>query len=202
MAKRLLVEGLDWGVKDEDLVKVFSPFGELLEAKVALDWESGRSRGFAHVTFEQAEDAESARVSLHGQRLAGKTLQVMLAPDQTLRRAGGAKQYRSVDYGYVEEAKETTRLFRNVDFGYVDVAPKALPVDSNAASLDLAAGFVTSTAKREDIVEVPPARPLRNAKPKADELDDEERVNRAKYGGGWERGENDTGRGGGGSPFG
>ncbi len=139
MALRLLVEGLDWGITEARLAEVFGAFGDLSEARIARDWETGRSRGFGWVTFVTTTDGEAARTALDGQKLVGKLLRVMVAPEQTPRAA-----YRSVDYGYTNTPpadrlgpggegeryrsadysddgrgpRADRRLYRSADFGY------------------------------------------------------------------------------------
>ncbi len=60
MAKKLFVGGLSWGMIDADLRKAFEPYGEITEAKVITDRDTGRSRGFGFVTSSQDEDARTA----------------------------------------------------------------------------------------------------------------------------------------------
>jgi RNA recognition motif-containing protein len=212
MAKRLLVEGLDWGVTDGQLVRVFSPFGHLDEARVAVDWETGRSRGFGYVTFSDSTDAEAAMTGLDGQKLAGKTLRVMVAPEQVTRST-----YRGGDYGYADPAAAKTgsyrnadfdgsgvrkrqdqtdrKLFRSADFGYVEGERREDAADAKAPSQ---AAPAAEKVPAKGVSEKAAGR----AKDPEESLDDDERANRGKYGGWREVDENDGGRGGGGNPFG
>ncbi len=57
MSKKLFVGGLSWGTTDEGLHGAFSRFGEIAEAKVINDRDTGRSRGFGFVTFTNDESA-------------------------------------------------------------------------------------------------------------------------------------------------
>ncbi len=68
MSKKLFVGGLSWGTTDEGLHGAFSRFGEIAEAKVITDRETGRSRGFGFVTFANDENAASChqRNEWHG----------------------------------------------------------------------------------------------------------------------------------------
>lgn len=221
MAKRLLVEGLDWGVTEGQLMRVFAPFGELDEARIAIDWETGRSRGFGYITFRDSGDAEAAIAGLDGQKLAGKTLRVMVAPEQA---SATRAPYRGGDYGHVEpppegrssyrnadfdggrrqgpDAPRTDRkIYRSADFGYVErkadapSAPTPVPPAANPS-----APGAPSVAPPPPVTPRPPRRP--SPEPE-DALDEEEKANRAKYGGGWkEQDDNDGGVGGGGNPFG
>lgn len=92
MSKKLFVGSLDWNVNDSDLMEAFGRFGNVLEAKVVLDRETGRSRGFGFVTFEDASDANTAAQELDGTELRGRAIRVNEAnerPDRGGPRGGG-----------------------------------------------------------------------------------------------------------------
>lgn len=63
---RVHVSNLAWGVDDHALENFFRQQGDVVEAKVVYDRESGRSRGFGFVTFNSAEDVTNAIQSLDG----------------------------------------------------------------------------------------------------------------------------------------
>jgi RNA recognition motif-containing protein len=65
MAKKLFVGSLSWDTNDTKLLQAFSRFGEITEAKVITDRDSGRSRGFGFVTFEDDEAADRAMPQRH-----------------------------------------------------------------------------------------------------------------------------------------
>ncbi|MCH90276.1 glycine-rich RNA-binding protein 6 mitochondrial-like, partial [Trifolium medium] len=56
---------------DEKLTEAFSPFGKLVEAKVIMDRPSGRSKGFAFVSYATVEEAEKAREGMNAKFLDG-----------------------------------------------------------------------------------------------------------------------------------
>ncbi|GMP85401.1 hypothetical protein CsSME_00038573 [Camellia sinensis var. sinensis] len=68
---KLFVSGLSRLTTDEKLREAFSAFGQLLEAKVVVDRASGRSKGFAFVTYASIEDAEQARKDMNAKFLDG-----------------------------------------------------------------------------------------------------------------------------------
>jgi len=205
-------------------MRVFAPFGELDEARIAIDWETGRSRGFGYITFRDSGDAEAAIAGLDGQKLAGKTLRVMVAPEQLV---ASRPPYRGGDYGHVEapaEGKSSYRnadfdggrrqgadtprtdrkLYRSADFGYVerkaDAPPAPTPPGQPAPAASPSAPSASPASQPSSSAPRPPRRP---APEPEDALDEEEKANRAKYGGGWkEVDDNDGGVGGGGNPFG
>lgn len=57
---------LSWGVDNSALANLFSEQGEVLEARIIYDRESGRSRGFGFVTYGSAEEVENAISNLDG----------------------------------------------------------------------------------------------------------------------------------------
>jgi cold-inducible RNA-binding protein len=86
MASKLFVGGLAWKTDDASLSKAFASFGNVVEAKVVTDRDTGRSRGFGFVTFADEEAASKAREGMNGQALDGRTLRVDLANNQGNRR--------------------------------------------------------------------------------------------------------------------
>jgi cold-inducible RNA-binding protein len=91
VSKKLFVGGLSWGTTDEGLHGAFSRFGEIVEAKVITDRETGRSRGFGFVTFANDEGATNAVNEMNGTELDGRTIKVNEAEDKGFRggRGGG-----------------------------------------------------------------------------------------------------------------
>ena len=86
MSKRLFCGGLAWATTSDDLRDAFAPFGEVTDAKVVTDRDTGRSRGFGFVAFTTEEAAASARESMDGATLGGRTIRVDLAHE---RQGGG-----------------------------------------------------------------------------------------------------------------
>ncbi len=87
MGKKLFVGGLSWDTTDDGLRQAFQPFGEITEAKVITDRDTGRSRGFGFVTFAEGEEAQSAITAMDGKNLDGKTIKVNEAQEKP--RGGG-----------------------------------------------------------------------------------------------------------------
>jgi len=93
MAKKLFVGGLNWKTTDDGLRSAFERFGEITEAKVITDRETGRSRGFGFVTFVENEAADTAINEMNGTQLEGRTIQVNEAQQRGYRggRSGGSR---------------------------------------------------------------------------------------------------------------
>ncbi len=92
MAKKLFVGSLSWDTNDAKLLQAFSRFGEITEAKVITDRDSGRSRGFGFVTFEDDEAADRAIAALNGTELDGRSIKVNVAQERS--RTGGSWRRR------------------------------------------------------------------------------------------------------------
>ena len=90
--KKLFVGGLEWGIGDLDLKEAFTKFGTVVDAKVIVDRETGRSRGFGFVTFGDADDADDARTEMDGASLSGRTVRVDFATDKQRSGSGGRRR--------------------------------------------------------------------------------------------------------------
>lgn len=73
---KLYVGNLSWGTNTETLRHVFSEFGNVVDAIVMSDRETGRSRGFGFVTFSNEAEAEEAMNNLNEQDLEGRRIRV------------------------------------------------------------------------------------------------------------------------------
>lgn len=89
MSSKLFVGGISWNTNDNSLQEAFSKYGEVVEARIIYDRESGRSRGFGFVTFNTSEDASAAIQALDGQELDGRRIRVNVANDRTRGYGGG-----------------------------------------------------------------------------------------------------------------
>lgn len=89
MAKKLFVGGLSFNTTEESLRQTFSSFGTLVEAKIITDRDSGRSRGFGFVSFDNDEDAEQALQKVNGTELDGRMIRVDHATDRGRGERGG-----------------------------------------------------------------------------------------------------------------
>ena len=88
MSKKLFVGGVSWDTTEDGLRKAFEPFGEVTEAKIITDRDTGRSRGFGFVTFADAANAMAAISKMDGTELDGKTIRVNEAQDKPNRGGG------------------------------------------------------------------------------------------------------------------
>ena len=75
---RLYVGNIPYTTTEDELQATFSAYGSLREVGIITDRETGRSRGFAFITFESSENAETP-MQLNGQDLGGRRLVVNAA---------------------------------------------------------------------------------------------------------------------------
>ena len=88
MSKKLYVGNLPYNTSNDDLVEVFSQYGNVTSAQVMMDRDTNRSRGFAFV--EMADGAEQAITGLNGAEFQGRALTVNEArPREDRPRSGG-----------------------------------------------------------------------------------------------------------------
>src|SRR4051812_40927080 len=82
MGKKLYVGNLPYSTDDATLAEVFAQVGEVESAKVVMDRESGRSRGFGFVEMKTDEGASDAISRLHGVEYDGRAMTVTEARSQ------------------------------------------------------------------------------------------------------------------------
>lgn len=94
--KKLFVGSLSFSTTDKELENAFNRFGTVTEAKVINDRDTGRSRGFGFVTFEEDAAAQAAIDEMNGKTLDGRTITVNEAQEKKRddRRGGGGDRPR------------------------------------------------------------------------------------------------------------
>lgn len=75
---KLFVGSLPWAVNNDSLRDLFASYGEIVEAIVITDRDSGRSKGFGFVTFATEEAAQKA-LEMDGKEIEGRTIVVNVA---------------------------------------------------------------------------------------------------------------------------
>ena len=72
----IYVGNLSWGLKDQDLADLFTPYGEVASAKIVMDKFTQRSKGFGFVDMPNDEQAQAAIAQLNGSEVDGRNLVV------------------------------------------------------------------------------------------------------------------------------
>lgn len=91
MGNKLYVGNLPYSVRDEDLQQSFGQFGSVTSAKVMMERDTGRSKGFGFVEMGSDADAQAAINGMNGQPLGGRSVVVNEARPMEARppRTGG-----------------------------------------------------------------------------------------------------------------
>lgn len=93
MGNKLYVGNLAYSVRDQDLNDAFSAFGAVTSAKVMMDRDTGRSKGFGFVEMGSDAEAQAAINGLNGQPVAGRAVVVNEARPREERPAGFRSPY-------------------------------------------------------------------------------------------------------------
>ena len=89
MGKKLYVGNLSYSIRDNDLEQAFGEFGAVTSAKVMMERDTGRSKGFGFVEMGTDAEALAAIEGLNGHSLDGRALTVNEARPMEPRPAGG-----------------------------------------------------------------------------------------------------------------
>ena len=104
MGNKLYVGNLAYSMSDESLQQRFGEFGSVVSAKVMMDRDSGRSKGFGFVEMSTADEAQAAIRGLNGKSIEGRDMVVNEArPKESSGGGGGgggAGGYRGGRRGY------------------------------------------------------------------------------------------------------
>lgn len=76
MAVNIYVGNLSYDMTDDSLKEVFEKFGEVLSAKIIIDRNTGRSRGFGFVEMANNDDGQKAIEGLNGNDVMGRNIRV------------------------------------------------------------------------------------------------------------------------------
>lgn len=111
----IYVGGLDYRLTEGDLVVVFSEFGQPIDVHLARDRETGLSRGFAFIGYEDQRSTDIAVDNLNGIKLLGRRIRVdhcdeFHGPEGANRQPTGAEGGGLGVYGIVSSVREALGL--------------------------------------------------------------------------------------------
>jgi len=90
---KLFVGNLSYNIDSNGLRDLFAKYGEITDAVVITDRDTGRAKGFGFVTFSKAEEAQAA-LEMNGQEIEGRALAVSIArPREDKPRGGGGGNF-------------------------------------------------------------------------------------------------------------
>ena len=90
----IFIAGLSYSINDNDLKDLFSEYGEIASAKVIMDKQTNRSKGYGFVEIEEEAAGQKAIDELNGAEYDGRTISVSVARPRT---EGGDRPRRSFD---------------------------------------------------------------------------------------------------------
>ena len=96
---KTFVAGLPYDLDDAELEEIFEKFGKIVSAKVAIDKETGKSKGFGFVEMENREEGLDAIESLNDISLGKKPLVVKEAEERSGPPSGGGGGFRRPNNG-------------------------------------------------------------------------------------------------------
>lgn len=94
MATKLFVGGLPYAVTDDQLREIFEAAGTVTSAKVIVDRETNRSKGFGFVEMSSDEEAKAAIEKLNNKEVDGRAITVNEARPQAPRSFSGSGNFR------------------------------------------------------------------------------------------------------------
>ncbi|XP_057521722.1 glycine-rich RNA-binding protein 4, mitochondrial-like isoform X2 [Amaranthus tricolor] len=127
---QLFVGGLSYATDENSLREAFVPYGDVVEARVIYDRESGRSRGFGFVSYASSEEASAAIQALDRRDLHGRFIKVAYAADQ--RRTGHGPSFSGAA-GYSDSSRGNDG-YEAVDRGNIYVESHGAYIDRNYSS--------------------------------------------------------------------
>lgn len=89
----IYVSNLSFNTVDQDLRELFEGFGQVSSAKVIIDRETGRSRGFGFVEMSSDKEAKEAIQSLHNKTVDGRTMSVSEAREKEARSSSNSRRW-------------------------------------------------------------------------------------------------------------
>ncbi len=76
---KLFVGGLPFSTTDDELKEAFEAHGKVASATVVRDRDTGRSKGFGFVEFENEDEGKAAQAAMNGSDMGGRTIMVDVA---------------------------------------------------------------------------------------------------------------------------
>ena len=92
MGMKLFIGGVPYSVTEEQLTEIFSAHGDLKEVHIATDRETGKSKGFAFITYKSHKEGAAAIEALKGTQIEGRKLTIQESKPNEGRNRGGKRQ--------------------------------------------------------------------------------------------------------------
>jgi len=102
---RLYMGNISWSATDTELRELLASFGTITRLHMVREFETGRFRGFAFVTFDRADSAQAAQRALDGQLFQNRVLRVSMAQERPAVMLFNAAEQRAAER-YPSEEKQ------------------------------------------------------------------------------------------------
>ena len=113
MATRIYVGNLPYTADNDQLAQLFAVFGEVIEAAIIMDRDTGRSKGFGFVQMTNDDEAQKAISSLNGTMFGNRTIRVNEAQPRAERPRGGYNDRGGYGGGYNDRGSSSGDWRRN-----------------------------------------------------------------------------------------
>ena len=102
MSSKIYVGNLPYSINEDNLRENFAAYGDVASAKVMMDRDSGRSKGFGFVEMGSSEQAEAAIQGLNGMSVGGRSIIVNISKPKEASSGGygGGGGYRNERSSY------------------------------------------------------------------------------------------------------
>ena len=135
MGNKLYVGNLPYSVRDGDLEQAFSAFGAVTSAKVMMERDTGRSKGFGFVEMGSDSEAQAAIEGMNGQPMGGRSLVVNEARPMEPRRPGGGGGFGGGGGGYYGGAGQNTTSGASSGGGNYNTGTNTSSANGNSGSV-------------------------------------------------------------------
>ncbi len=89
MSKKIYVGNLNYRMRNEGLEELFGQFGPVVSAKIIMDRETNRSKGFGFVEMEDEDSAQAAISALNGTEIEGRSIKV----NESIEKERGPRRF-------------------------------------------------------------------------------------------------------------
>ncbi|KAF8922881.1 hypothetical protein BGZ52_010757, partial [Haplosporangium bisporale] len=154
---RLYIGSVNFDLTEDDLKQVLEPFGAIEFVKLHRDPETGKSKGFAFVQYQKADDAKQALSRLNGYELAGRTIKVgMVTEKGSHNQSNGGQQYNgSIDHSISIDDSDTAG-YAMTNLSRAELMQKLARGDVNLGAIPTPPGSTTGAPAAAAPTFVPP----------------------------------------------
>ena len=91
MSKKIYAGNLSWNIDDNELGDLFAQYGEVISARIIIDRNTNRSKGFGFIEMADSSAADAAISALNGKELDGRNMRVNEAEERENNRSSSRR---------------------------------------------------------------------------------------------------------------